>query len=73
MKFNDLTETMEKRLHKLENQIIRLQDLNLSGKVASNKPVTSDSNLHTELLKNRITELGNQLPEKNAIINYLTM
>ena len=59
MKFNDLTETTEKRLHKLENQIIRLQDLNLSGKVASNKPVTSDSNLHTELLKNRITELGN--------------
>ena len=32
---------MEKRLHKLEDEIIWLQNLNLSGNVANNKPVTS--------------------------------
>ena len=41
--------------------------------VNNNKPVTSDNDLHTDLLKNCIRGLEKQLPEKNAIINYLTM
>ena len=73
-KSNDLSQIMEKRLHKLEDQITGLQNLNLSGNVANNTPVTSDSDLYRDLLKNRIIELGdNQLSEKNVIINYLTM
>ena len=47
--------------------------MNLSGNIAYNKPVISESDLYTHLLKNRIIELENQLSEKNAIINYLTM
>ena len=56
-KFNYLSEIMEKMLHKLEDQIIRLQNLNLSGNVVNNKPVTSDSDLYADLLKNGIMEL----------------
>ena len=59
-KFNNLSQIMEKRLQKLEDQIIGLQNLNLSGNVANKKPVTSDSDLDTDL-KNRIIELENQL------------
>ena len=33
IKFNHLSEIMEKRLHKLENQIVGLQNLNLPGNV----------------------------------------
>ena len=47
--------------------------MNLSGNVANNKPVTLDSDLYTDLLKNCIIELENQLLENNAIITYLTM
>ena len=72
-KFNDLSQIMEKRLHKLEDEIIGLQNLSLSGNVTTNKPVISDSDLCTDLFKNCIVELENQLSEKNAIINYLTM
>ena len=72
-KFNDLSQIMEKRLHKLENQIIRLQNLNLLGNVANNIPITADSDFYTDLLKKRIIELENQLSEKNPIINYLMM
>ena len=72
-KFNDLSQIMEKRLHKLENQIIGLQNLNLLGNVANNIPITADSDLYTELLKKRIKELENQLSEKNPIINNLMM
>ena len=72
-KFNDLSQIMEKRLHKLENQIIELQNLNLLGNVANNIPITADSDLYTELLKKRIKELENQLSEKDPIINYLMM
>ena len=72
-KFNDLSQIMEKRLHKLENQIIGLQNLNLLGNVANNIPITADSDLYTELLKKRIKELENQLSEKNPIINNLVM
>ena len=71
-KYNDLSQIMEKRLHKLEDQIVRMQNLNLLGNVTNNKPVTSESDLYTNLLKNRIIELENQLSEKNAIINYST-
>ena len=64
---------MQKRLHKLEDQIIGLQNLDLSEYVAYNKPVTSDSDLYTELPKNCIIEFENHLSEKNAIIDYSTM
>ena len=56
---------MEKKLHKLEDQITGLQTLNLSGNLANLKPVTSNN----DLLKNRIIELENPLSEKNAIIS----
>ena len=72
-KFNDLSQIKEKRLHTLEDQMIGLQNFNLSGNVANNKPVTSNNDLYTDLLQNRIKELKNKLSEKNAIINYLTM
>ena len=72
-KFTDMSQIMEKRLHKLEDQIFGLQNLNLLGNVANNKPVTSNSDLYTDLLKNGTIELENQLSEKNVIINYLTM
>ena len=45
-KFNDLNQIMEKRLHKPEDQIIGLQNLNLSGNVANNKLVRSDNDLY---------------------------
>ena len=41
--------------------------------VPCNKTLISDSSLNTDYLKNRITELGNHLSEKNAVINYLEM
>ena len=69
-KFNNLSQIMEKRLQKLEDQKIGLQNLNLSGNFANKKPVVSDSDLDIDL-KNRIIELENQLQEKNAIINYI--
>ena len=47
--------------------------MNLSGNFANNKSATSNRDLYTDLLKNRIAGLGNQLAEKNAIINYLTI
>ena len=34
---------------------------------------TSNSDLYTDLFKNRITELENQLSENNPIFSYLTM
>ena len=54
-KLNDLNETIEKRLHRLEDQIIGLQNLNQSGNV-SNEPVAS-SGFYVDLLKSRISEL----------------
>ena len=64
---------MEKKLHKhkLEDQLIGVQNFNPLGNVVNNKPVTSDSDLYADLLKNHIMELEKQLSEKNAIINYL--
>ena len=38
-KFNALSQVMEKRPHKLEDQIIGLQNLNLSVNVANNKHI----------------------------------
>ena len=35
-------------------------------------PVTSENGLYVDLLNNRISELENQLTEKNAVISYLT-
>ena len=72
-KFNDLSPIMEKRVHKLEDQITGLQNLNLLGNVATNKPITSNSDLYRDLPKNSIIELENQLSERNDIINFLAM
>ena len=55
-KLNGLNETIEKRLHHLEDQIIGLQNLNQSGNVVSNEPVAS-SGFYVDLLKSRISEL----------------
>ena len=52
---------MEKWLHKPEDQTINLQNLNLLRNAANNKPITSDNDLHTDLLKIRFIELENQL------------
>ena len=35
-------------------------------------PATLENGLYVELLKNRISELENQLTEKNTVISYLT-
>ena len=68
-----MSQIIQKKPHKFEDQIFRLQNLNLLGNDANNKPVTWNSDLYTDLLKNRIIELKNQLSDTNAIINYLTM
>ena len=69
-KNNYWSKIIEKRL---ENQLIWLQNLNLSGNVAKNKPVTSDSDLYADMLKNHLMELEKQLLENNAFINYLAI
>ena len=73
-KINYLSKIMEKWLHKhkLEDQVNGLQNLNLSGNVVNNKPVTFDNDSYADL-KYHIMELEKQLLEKNAIINYLTL
>lgn len=60
-KFNGFSQIMEKWLHKLEDQTTKLQNLNLLRNAANNKPITSDIDLHTDLLKIRSIELENQL------------
>ena len=42
-KFNDLSDEVEKSLHNIEDQIIRMQLSNLLGKNVSGKVVTSES------------------------------
>ena len=42
-KFNDLGDKVEKRLHKVDNQINRMQLSNLSGDNLSGKAVTSEN------------------------------
>ena len=74
-----MNETIEKRLHHLEDfwvklsklhQIIGLQNLNQSGNVVSNEPVAS-SGFYVDLLKSRISELEKQytFPEIDCLIS----
>ena len=69
-KFNSLIGYIEKRFHILEDQIIVMQNINLTRDVAN--PATLENGLYVDLLKNRISELEKQLTEKYAVISYLT-
>ena len=69
-KFSCLIEYIEKRFHILEDQVITMQNINLPRNVVN--PATLENDLYVDLLKNRISELENQLTEKNVIISYLT-
>ena len=69
-KFSSLIEYIEKRFHILEDQVIGMQNINLPRNVVN--PATLENGLYIDLLKNRISELKNQLMEKNTVISYLT-
>ena len=47
-----------------------MQNINLPRNAVN--PATSENGLYVDLLKNWISELKNQLMEKNAVISYLT-
>ena len=47
-----------------------MQNVNLSRNAVN--PATSENGLYVDHLKNQISELENQLTEKNAVISYLT-
>ena len=47
-----------------------MQNVNLPRNVVN--PATSENGLYVDHLKNQISELENQLTEKNAVISYLT-
>ena len=57
MKFNELSDKVEKRLQNIEDQIIDMELSNLSGNSVSGKAVTSESFLQVDILKNRISDL----------------
>ena len=69
-KYSSLIEYIEKRFHILDDQVIGMQNINLPRNIVN--PATSENGLYVDLLKNRISELENQLTEKNAVISYLT-
>ena len=71
-KFNDLSDKVEKRLQNIEDQTIGMQLWYLLGNNVSGKAVASESFLHLDILKNRISELEKNLFEKNTIIDFLT-
>ena len=70
-KFNILNNNIERRLHKIEDQIIGMQLSNLPGSKV-NGEVTSENFLCVDILKNRILELEKQLSMKNNITDFLT-
>ena len=70
-KFDILNNNIERRLHKIEDQIIGMQLSNLPGSKVNGK-VTSENFLCVDILKNRILELEKQLSMKNNIIDFLT-
>ena len=47
-----------------------MQNINLPRNAVN--PATSENGLYVDLLKNWISELKNQLMEKNAVMSYLT-
>ena len=69
-KSSSLIEYIEKRFHILEDQVIGMQNINLPRNAVNS--ATSENGLYADLLKNWISELKNQLTEKNAVISYLT-
>ena len=69
-RFSSLIEYIEKRFHILEDQVIGMQNINLPRNAVNS--ATSENGLYADLLKNWISELKNQLTEKNAVISYLT-
>ena len=69
-RFSSLIEYIEKRFHILEDQVIGMQNINLPRNAVNS--ATSENGLCADLLKNWISELKNQLMEKNAVISYLT-
>ena len=71
-KFNDLSDKVEKKLQNIEDQTIGMQLWYLLGNNVSGKAVASESFLHLDILKNRISELEKNLFEKNTIIDFLT-
>ena len=70
-KFDILNNNIERRLHKIEDQIIGMQLSNLPGSKV-NGEVTSENFLCVDIPKNRILELEKQLSMKNNIIDFLT-
>ena len=68
-KFDILNNNIERRLHKIENQIIGMQLSKLLGSKV-NGEVTSENFLCLDILKNRILELEKQLSMKNNIIDF---
>ena len=69
-KFSILNDNIERRLHKIEDQIIGMQSSNLPGSKVGCE-VDTERFLCVDILKNRILDLEKQLSEKNAIINFL--
>ena len=70
-KFDILNNNIERRFHKIEDQIMGMQLSNLPGSKV-NGEVTSENFLCVDILKNRILELEKQLSMKNNIIDFLT-
>ena len=68
-KFSSLIEYIEKKFHILEDQVIGMQNINLRRNVVNS--ATSENDLYVDLLKNRTSELENQLTEI-IVISYLT-
>ena len=62
-KFSSLIEYIEKRFHILEDQVIGMQNINLPRNVVN--PATLENGLYIDLLKNRISELKNQLNQNS--------
>ena len=68
---NILSNSIENRLHKIEDKIMGMQlsklpENNLTGEISKS------DNFCVDILKNRILELEKQLSEKNSIIDFLT-
>ena len=70
-KLDILNNNIERRLHKIEDQIIGMQLSNLPGSKV-NEEVTSENFLCVDILKNRILKLEKQLSMKTNIIDFLT-